>query len=138
MVIVLSLVFSLNLFLNLNNQYISFENLRNDLNFIGVEASVSLLLYATSITYSLALVSVIYIFNKKNKKLINQISLYSYVICFGANLIAVTFTIFIFRITNYSRILYLVYLILLPAIVLIIKSIQKSSLKIFIYILSEI
>jgi hypothetical protein len=136
--IILFLVFSLNLILNLNNQYISFENLRNDFSFIGFEASVNWLLYATSITYSLALFSLIYIFNKKNKESNNLISLYNYATYFGANLIAVTFTIFLFRITNYSRFLYLVYLILLPAIILLIKSVQKSSLKISIYILSGI
>jgi len=68
-VIILFLVFSSNLFLNHNNQHISFENLRNDFNSLGVEASESWLLYTTSITYSLALVSLIYIFSKKNKEL---------------------------------------------------------------------
>lgn len=67
--IILFLVFSSNLFLNHNNQHISFENLRNDFNSLGVEASESWLLYTTSITYSLALVSLIYIFSKKNKEL---------------------------------------------------------------------
>ena len=134
--IILFLVFSSNLFLNHNNQHISFENLRNDFNSLGVEASESWLLYTTSITYSLALVSLIYIFNKKNKELINQISLHSYIIYFVTNLIAVTFTIFLFRITNYSRLLYLIYLILFPVIVLLVQSIQKASLKIFIYILT--
>ena len=133
--IILILVFSLNLFLNLNNQYISFENLRSDFNFLGTEVSDIWLLYTTSITYSLALVSLIYIFNKINKGLFNQFSLHKYLIYFGANLTAVTFTIFLFRITNYSRILYLTYLILVPVIIFLIKSIQKSSLKIFIYIL---
>lgn len=135
-VIIIFLAFSLNLLLNLNNQYISFENLRNDLNFLGVEASDSWLLCTTSITYSLVLASLIYIFNKKNIELINQISLQSYIIYFAANLITVTFTIFLFRITNYSRLLYLIYLILFPVIVLLVQSIQKSSLKIFIYILT--
>ena len=138
MVINIFLSFSLNFFLNLNNQYISFENLRNDLNLIGVEASDSWLLYTTSIIYSLALVSLIYIFNKKNKELINQISLQSYTIYFGANLIALTFTIFIFRISNYSRLLYVIYLILVPVIFLLIKVIQKSSFKIVIHMLTGI
>ena len=138
MVINTFLAFSLNLFLNLNNQYISFENLRNDLNLIGVAASDSWLLYTTSIIYSLALVSLIYIFNKKNKELINQISLQSYIIYFGTNLIALTFTIFLFRISNYSRLLYVIYLILVPVILLLIKIIQKSSFKIVIYMLTGI
>lgn len=132
--IILFIAFSLNLFLNHNNQYISFENLRNDFNLIGTEVSDSWLLYTTSIAYSLVLVSLIYIFNKINKELINQFSLYKYFIYFGANLIAITFTIFLFRITNYSRILYLAYLIIVPVIILLFKSIQKASLKIFIYI----
>lgn len=136
--ITLLFVFSLNLFLNLNNQHISFENLMNDLNFLGVEASDSWLLYMTSITYSLALFSIIYFFNKKKEDLINQISLHIYIIYFAANLIAVTFTIFLFRITSYSRSLYLIYLILFPVIVLLFKRIQKSSVKIFIYFLTGI
>ena len=123
--IILILVFSLNLFLNLNNQYISFENLRNDFNLIGTEISDSGLLYTTSITYSLALVSLIYIFNKINKGLFNQFSLHKYLIYFAANLIAITFTIFLFRITNYSRILYLTYLILVPVIIFLLRAFKN-------------
>ena len=132
--IILFIVFCLNLLLNVNNEYITFENLINDLNTFGIYTSNSWLMYIVSTSYSIIFVWLIYGFKKLNKIEIYKFTFYNYSIFFTTNFISIAFVIFLLRITNYSRLLYLIYLIIVPVIILYIKSIQKSSLNVFSYI----